>query len=257
MSAAIDLAALRREVEEELHAFRGRRPEWTAGRPYADPASPLGALGRRESERLARLERRERRERGERARERQARERTRPWREQDRFGLRKRLWRERRDRERGLLDRRERTLLARERELLDWLARDERWLRELPELEPGSRAWCAEQDRRRERGEVTPEMLAEIQRRRQRAGAARARELLARADVRAALRPAIPAAAGDPFAIARMTTPILAELASARAISMPVSAVLFAAVALELARPGPAGVCAGDESEQATTPTAG
>lgn len=202
MSGAIDLEALGREVEEELQAFLGRRPVWVAARPYADPASPLGALGRRESERLARLERRERHERGERARERQARERTRPWREQDRFGLRKRVWRERRDRERTLLDRRERAILEREGELLAWLARHEGWLRELRALEPEARDWCDEQVGRWGREEVTPGLLAEIERRRQRAAAARARELLAREDVRAALHPAVGDAL-DPFAVAR------------------------------------------------------
>ncbi len=249
MSGTIDLEALGREVEEELHAFLGRRPAWAAGRPYTDPSSPLGALERRESERLARLERRERHERGERARERQARERTRPWREQDRFGLRKRVWRERRDRERTLLDRRERAVLERERELLAWLARHEGWLRELRELEPEARYWCAEQEGRWEREEVTPELLAEIQRRRQRAGAARARELLAREDVRAALRPAV-ADARDPFAAARAATPILAGLVAGGKISVPVSPVLLAAVALELARGKPIGIGAGAEREQ-------
>lgn len=67
-----------------------------------------GPPGRHEAARLARLDRDERRARGERARERAARERTRPWREGDAPDLRRRVWRERRDAQWATVDRRER-----------------------------------------------------------------------------------------------------------------------------------------------------
>ena len=63
---------------------------------------------RREQARLARFDRDQRRERGERNRERADRERTRPWLEQDRPDLRRRVWREWRDRQWALVELRER-----------------------------------------------------------------------------------------------------------------------------------------------------
>ncbi len=74
----------------------------------------------------------------ERTRERVARERKKPWSEQDRWGLRKRVWRERRDSERVLLERRERALLERADELSAHAAQVAGWLRELCELEPAA-----------------------------------------------------------------------------------------------------------------------
>ena len=136
MNEVRDLAVLGHEVEQELRLLQERLPVWAAA-PYLDPVCPPSLPGRRESERLARLARSERQGRHERARERQARERTRPWREQYCFGLRKRVWQERTGRECELVDLRERALLAREEELADWLARREGWLRDLAELDLG------------------------------------------------------------------------------------------------------------------------
>ena len=240
MAARRDLAALQDKVAREVRALQERLPELATEASYANPARPLGALERREKERLERLERRERRAWRERTRTREARERTRPWREQDRFGLRKRLWRERRARERELLDRREQAVLDREQELHRWLARHRHWLRELPELEPESRAWCAEQEHLAARGEVTMRMLAQLHERRREAAAARAREILAGVAVRAALGPALTPAPRDTLTIARVVTETLAGMAAAeggRAVPPP---VLLAAVALEVARTGSA-----------------
>lgn len=240
MAAVRDLATLQHEVAWEVRALQERLPEWAIDAGYADPASSLGALERRERERLERLERRERRAWRERTRTREARERTRPWLEQERFGLRKRLWRERRARERELLDRREQAVLDREQELRRWLARHRHWLGELPELEPESRAWCAEQERLVARGEVTVRMLAQLHERRREAAAARAQEILARVAVRAALGPALAPTPRDTLTIARVVTEVLMGMASAEgARGIPPPAVL-AAVALEVARTGPA-----------------
>src|SRR4051812_38318520 len=127
MDEMSDLAAITREVERELRILQERLPLAASGAPYLDPVCPPELPGRHERERLERLERLEFHQRHERARERQARDRTRPWREQDRFGLRKRVWQERTGRECDLVDLRERALLAREDELAGWLARRTGW----------------------------------------------------------------------------------------------------------------------------------
>ena len=81
--------------------------------PPPDDTPPLPPIhgdfpDRREQARLARFERDERRGRGERTRERIAREHTRPWLEEDRPDLRRRVWREQRDAQWAIVDRRER-----------------------------------------------------------------------------------------------------------------------------------------------------
>src|SRR5258706_9499089 len=91
----IDLDAFAAEVVQELLALRRRLPDWFPPGPYADDRWPLDALDRREAERLERLSRAERGAWHERTRERVARERKNPWREQDRWGLRKQVWIER------------------------------------------------------------------------------------------------------------------------------------------------------------------
>jgi hypothetical protein len=238
MDEMSDLEVLLEKVEGELRVLQERLPVWAAGAPYLDPTCPPELPGRRVRERLERLERAERRGRHERERERQARERTRPWQEQDRFGLRKRVWQERTGRECELVDLRERALLTREEELADWLARREGWLRDLAELDPSSRAWCAEQMRRGEDSEVSVAELAELQRRRREAAASRARALLAREDVRASLGPVLAGAGRDAAMIAGAITPALAGHRSVEDEDAGVLPVLLAAVALELARGG-------------------
>jgi hypothetical protein len=238
MDEISDLAALGREVERELRILQERLPLSATGAPYLDPACPPELPGRRERERLERLERLEHRQWHERAREREARERTRPWREQDRFGLRKRVWRERTGRECELVDLRERALLAREEELADWLAWREGWLRDLAALDPASRAWCAEQARRGEEGEVSVALLAGLHRLRREAAASRARVLLAREDVRTSLGPVLAGPPRDAATIARAIVPVLAGLRQAADIDAAVVPVLLAAIALELARGG-------------------
>jgi hypothetical protein len=238
MDEMSDLAVLAREVERELRILQEWLPVWASGGPYLDPTCPPELPGRRERERLERLERLEHRQRHERARERRAREQTRPWREQDRFGLRKRVWQERTGRECELVDLRERALLAREEELAGWLARRAGWLRDLAALDPASRAWCAEQARRDEEVEVSVALLAELHRRRREAAASRARALLAREDVRANICPVLAGAGHDTVGIARAIVPVLTGLRLAEDIDAAVFPVLLAAIALELAQDG-------------------
>src|SRR6187401_2891402 len=99
-----DLQAFQHLVVEELHLLQGRLPEWRHAGLYADHLRPLDPLERREAERLDRLLRQARAAGGERTRERVRRERSRAWSEDERWTLRKRVWRERRDRERELLE---------------------------------------------------------------------------------------------------------------------------------------------------------
>ena len=232
MAQEIDIPALQEAVAQELAALRRRLPEWFPTGPYADPLWPMEELERREAERLARLGRAERGAWRERTRERVAREQERPWREQERWGLRKRVWKERRDHERELLELRERELLERDEELAQQFARHSRWLDELQALEPQARAWCAELAGRFCEQQATVGELNELWQRRRRAAMRWARQLLARADLRAALeqgrRP------GDAAAIARVITPTLAERAAAG--ELPRLPVVFAAVALEIER---------------------
>src|SRR5262245_53730617 len=128
MSDNVDLQVFQEAVVQELEALKQRLPGWFPSGPYADPLWPMDALERREAERLERWGRVEAGMWQERSRERIARERTRPWREQDRWGLRKRVWKERRDHERELLERRERALLERDDELAVQFAQHMRWL---------------------------------------------------------------------------------------------------------------------------------
>jgi hypothetical protein len=231
MSQELDIHALQEAVIHELAALRQRLPEWFPTGPYADPLWPMEELERREAERLARLGRIERSAWRERTRERVAREQERPWREQDRWGLRKRVWKERRDHERELLELRERELLERDDELTQQLAEHKQWLDELQTLEPQAQAWCAELAELIERQEVAITDLNELWQRRKRAAQRSAKQQLASADLRAALeveaqRP------DDAAAIARAITPALAERAATGVL--PLLPVLFAAVAIEI-----------------------
>src|ERR1700712_5416313 len=98
-----DPPPLQHRVLEELRLLAGRLPEWYPTGPYADHLRPLEPLERREAARLDRRLRWERAGWRESTRERSMREQSRPWREEERWTLRKRVWRERRDREHELL----------------------------------------------------------------------------------------------------------------------------------------------------------
>lgn len=245
MGETIDLETLGREVAQELRVLQERLAVLVAGAPYANLAYPPELPARRERERLARLERAEYRQWQERERERQARERTRPWQEQDRFGLRRRVWRERGERECALVDLRERALLDRERELADWLARHRGWLRDLAELDPAAHAWCVERARRVASGEVSVALLTETHRRWREVGAAQARALLARDDLRADLCPLLVGIRRDAATIALVIAPVLVPLRTSDGSDTPVLPVVVASVALELARPAGVDYCAG------------
>ena len=225
-----DLQTFQRHVIDEIRLLQGRLPEWRRAGPYADHLRPLDPLERREAARLDRLLRQERAAGGERNRERALRERARPWSEDERWTLRKRVWRERRDRERELLEQREQTLLQREQELARLRARLDGWLADIQLLEPDMCEWCAEQARLSADTGVTPALLDQIHQRRRQAAERHAIDLLARADVRAAISAAMGAAGRDPIALARATAPLLVALdPSASALRQP---VVIAALAL-------------------------
>ena len=225
-------------VEEELRLWRARVPPWAVAELYTDPLQPLAPLDRREAERLRRAAQHDHLARGERTRERAARQRTAAWREQDRFVVRKRVWRERRDRERELLDRRDAAILERERELLAWFPLHERWLDELRRLEPTAAAWCDEQARLREEWGLTPALLDELQHRRREAAERWATDVLARRDGWERLCTSLPKATGDLGAVAAAVTPRLAELVESGVVALPLLPVVVAAVALEITRAG-------------------
>jgi hypothetical protein len=231
MSHELDIQALQEAVIQELAALRQRLPEWFPTGPYADPLWPMEELERREAERLARLGRAERSVWRERTRERVAREQERPWREQDRWGLRKRVWKERRDHERELLELRERELLERDDELAHQRTKHLQWLDELRTLEPQAQAWCAELAELLERQEATIADLNELWQRRKRAVQRSARHLLADAELRAALE-VDEQRSRDAAAIVHTITPALAERAATGAL--PLLPALFAAIVIEI-----------------------
>jgi hypothetical protein len=207
-----DLQTFQTLVAQDIRLLQGRLPDWHLPAPYADHLRPLDPLERREAERLYRQLRQDRAGSGERTRERVARERRRPWSEEERWTLRKRVWRERRDRERELLKEREQLLLEREEELQHLLGYHQRWLDDLKKLEPESLGWCAVQSHLREEQGITPDMLDQLQRRRKAAAERHARMLLANEHVRAALGEVTQSQMHDPFIVARAITPTLAAL---------------------------------------------
>jgi hypothetical protein len=231
MAQELDIEAFQEAVAQELGALRRRLPEWFSTGSYADPLWPMEALERRETERLARLGRVERSVWRERTRERVAREQEHPWREQDRWGLRKRVWKERRDHERELLELREHELLERDDELAQQFAKHLQWLDELHVLEPQARRWCAEQAELVERQEATIADLNALWQRRRHAAQRSARQLLANADLRVVLELEAQGLR-HAAAIARAIAPTLAERAMTGAL--PLLPVLFAAIAIEI-----------------------
>src|SRR6266508_1580130 len=207
-----DLQTFQQHVIDEIRLLQGRLPEWRRAGPYTDHLRPLDPLERREAERLDRLLRQDRIAGGERNRERALRERARPWSEDERWTLRKRVWRERRDRERELLEQREQALLEREEQLQRLHGYHERWLDDLRELAPELQGWCIEQSHLREELGITADMLDQLQRHRKEAAERRARMLLGREDVRATLREVAQSPAHDPLVVARTITPALVAL---------------------------------------------
>jgi len=232
----IEVQTLQNQVADEIRLLQGRLPEWHRAAPYADHLRPLDPLERREAERLDRLLRQSRAAAGERNRERALRERARPWSEDERWTLRKRVWRERRDRERELLEQREQTLEQREQELTRLRAQLERWLADIQQLEPEMHEWCAEQSQLSADTGITPALLDQIHQRRRQAAERHAINLLARADVRAAIGAVTGASGRDPIALAQAITPVLVVLDhTLSALQQP---VVIAALALLSLRAG-------------------
>ena len=207
-----DLQTFQDHVLQDVRLLQDRLPPWRRSGPYVDHLRPLDPLERREAERLDRLLRQARASSGERNRERALRERARPWSEDERWTLRKRVWRERRDRERELLEQREQTLLQREHELAQLRESLMGWLADIQQLEPDLCGWCAEQSQLSAETGITPALLDQVHQRRRQAAEHQAGDLLARADVCAVIGAAMGAAGRDPIALARALTPLLAAL---------------------------------------------
>lgn len=224
----MDHKAFHASVIEELRQFDRALPEWIASGPYADPQEPLDELDRREWERLERLERQARSAQGERTRERAAREHARPWDEHNPWGLRKRVWKERRDAERVLLDRRDERIWEQQQQLEQ---QHERWLADVLALAPYSYDWCVEQTQRREHGSLALADMEHLWQQRHSAATQRAHKLLTQADTRACIDRAMPASLSDPAAIAAALTHALLSQAHADHSLFPPRPVLFAALA--------------------------
>lgn len=227
----MDHKSFHASVIEELRQFDGGLPKWVSTGPYADPQEPLDVLGRREWERLERLERRARGVQGERTRERAARERTRPWDENNPWGLRKRVWKEQRDAERVLLDRRDESIWEQQQQLEQ---QHERWLADLLTLAPDTCNWCDEQTKRREHGLLAAADMEELWQRRHSAAIQRARELLAQMGTRAAIDQALSDTHDNAANVATTLTRTLLPQAHTGASIVPPVPVLFAALAREL-----------------------
>jgi hypothetical protein len=96
--------------------------------------------------------------------------------------------------------------------------------------------WCAEQSQLSADMGITPALLDQIHQRRRQAAERHAIDLLARADVRAAIAAARGVAGRDPIALARAITPVLVVLDHAlSALQQP---VVIAALALLSLRAG-------------------
>jgi hypothetical protein len=225
-----DLQIFQKQVADEVGLLQGRLPEWHRAGLYADHLRPLDPLERREAERLDRLLRQKRAASGERTRERTRREQAHPWTENERWTLRKRVWRERRDRERELLEQREQELLDLEQELAGLRDQIAGWLADLRQLEPEMWDWCAEQLRLSDDMGITPTLIDQIHQRRIQAAERHAIQLLNRADVRAVIDAALGAAGRDPIPLARAIAPALAVFdPGTSALQQP---VVIAALAL-------------------------
>ncbi len=242
-----ELQQFQSDVVAEIRNLQ-RRPEEAIGLGlWSDFEAPIAAPGRRERERLERLGRQERLARGERTRERVAREQTRPWREQDRWGLRKRVWQERRDNDRAVLELREQALLEGEQQLAGHVGRYSHWLQELQLLDPSdpsTEAWCATQGRHLAQEELTPAMWEELWQRRKVASLRRASELLTEPGIGSIvdnLRRDT-----DMHVIAKEITPRLLAAIQVGQIDIPRVPSLFAALAVRLAQVTIAGNYASD-----------
>ncbi|MBA3945777.1 MAG: hypothetical protein H0X37_14560 [Herpetosiphonaceae bacterium] len=208
-----------------------RRPEEAIGTEvWSTYQAAIAPPERRERERLERLGRQERQARGERTRERIAREQTRPWREQDRWGLRKRVWQERRDRDRAVLELREQALLEWEQQLVGQQSCYMDWLQELQALDPETRAWCAVQVQHLAQEELTPAMWEALWERHKAACLRRATELLTDPEVRGVIGNLRSDA--NVYMIAKVITPRLLEAIKVGQLDIPRMPSLFAALAL-------------------------
>lgn len=215
-------------IVNELRALRAMPAELRALPVSAlDPAEEID---RRAAARLERLGRQERQALGERGRERAAREQQRPWTPSERWTLRKRLWRERRDHERALLDTRDAAIEAQERALLQQRATYERWLSELAALDPQQAEWAA--GLRAALADAAPHAadIAALWRRRRDAARSAAATLLAQPAARAALLASLPAQRAGASVAAGALWQALAALERQGALAVSLSPLLAAAL---------------------------
>jgi hypothetical protein len=216
-------------IVAELRALRAPPTELRALPVSA--LDPSEKIDRRAAERLERLHRDQLRTSGEGKREREARERERPWMPSERWTLRKRLWRERRDHERTLIDTRDAALAAQERELAEQRATYVRWIDELQALDPQQAAWCAELRAELAEGAPLAADIAALWRRRRDAALAAAAPLREHP----ALWANLPTRPGGATNAARALWPALKQLDSQGALGAPLTPLLAAALVASLA----------------------
>lgn len=122
---------------------------------------------------------------------------------------------------------------------------------QLVALQPEEQDWREELDRLKRQQEATPETLGNLWQKRQEVSKGKARELVAKREIRDHVCHALQTASDDAFEIAKIITPILIGLVTAGTISVALLPVLFASIALVIARMGIASLC-GDNADKNT-----
>lgn len=127
-----------------------------------------------------------------------------------------------------------------EQELID---QHEKLLVQLIALEPENPEWHEIRKRLKKQKKATPETLEKLWEKRQDVATKKANALIAKKEIRASLCRALKIGFDDTFEISKIITPILIGLAVAGTISIPFVPILFASIALMIARMGVAGLC--------------
>ena len=123
---------------------------------------------------------------------------------------------------------------------------DQRLMEELLALEPGDPIGSKIQQQLATQPEpkLTVEQRTVILVLRDQASNRKAKELLARKDIRAYLCPALLRGSDDVFELSKIVTPLLLGFVAAGTIAIPLVPVLFAAIAFEITRMGITSICA-------------
>jgi Sec-independent protein translocase protein TatA len=127
---------------------------------------------------------------------------------------------------------------------------------ELRQLEPEAQEWMLLAQRLDQQQNLSVDEQAHLLESWEESGKHEAGKLLARAEVREMLCPALREAPKDVFGLSKVTTPVLLEQMAAGRLQIPRVPVLFAAVALNIHREGVASFCSEGEAAGAA-PAAG